>query len=354
MNFRTDFFGRVLSEKFSSGATPAPEAPSSNNSNAIKALAKDLERLARFGANVLDAHSCFIFVPGQILSEIASETQGIAQDTLYLLGTHSLSTSVINGCSIKNEMGLIGWVARNGRSIHVSPFERDSRVLGVYKEDQQLKSFIGIPVPVILKDGTSISGVVACDSKKAFAFSKLQGKLLEELGEEVGAIVSLHRKAQTSVGGTQTWEQFLKRGYELSETVGQNSIEVLRVRISNYQSLENVMGTGGAVQFVEQIFRLIGQSLPPHYPIYRGPLGEVLMIVDNMMANVYENKILAIASHTAIKGRKAEIEFRSRGFNGRVEKVFNLEKLVFETAFDAPEPAPTENPFLAKKIVSFR
>jgi hypothetical protein len=102
--------------------------------------------------------------------------------------------------------GLIGWVAKHNRSIHVSPFERDSRTLGIYSEDQQLKSFIGIPVnlgagnpsggassPSAGGEESANVGVIACDSKKSFAFSKLQGKLLEDLAAEVSNTVRLIR-----------------------------------------------------------------------------------------------------------------------------------------------------------------
>lgn len=318
-----------------------------NSLDSKSGFVSDLNRLARFGANILDAYSCFILLPTSILAELAGDGAG-SDEILKLVGCHSLSTSVIEGCSIKTELGLIGWVARNSRSIHVSPFERDSRILGVYRDDQSLKSFIGIPVP--LEKKSNICGVVACDSKKAFAFSKLQGKLLEELGAEVGSIVDLHRRNQTGKSTSITWESFMARAQALADTIGYNEVSVLRVKAANYSDLEFKMGSGPAIKFIEQVFRLVGQGVAPHYPIYRSPMGELILVIDSMMSGVYENKLAAIAQHTAVNGLKVQLEFSSASFNARLDKVFMLEKLISSTAFDAnkvEEHAP-------RKVLNFR
>ena len=97
--------------------------------------------------------------------------------TLELAGFHTLSNDIISNCVIPKGDGLIGWVSKHKQAIHVSPFERDSRTLGTYSRDQSLKSFIGIPVQIPV--GSQLQyGVIACDSKKSYAFSETPGQTL--------------------------------------------------------------------------------------------------------------------------------------------------------------------------------
>lgn len=315
------------------------EPPQKNESKDPDPMMADLLRLAKLSANLVEAHSSFIFLPQSLLkacllnaSSNRAHTESGANDLITLVASHSLCPGIIEGCSLSPEMGLIGWVARNHRSIHVSPFERDSRILGVYKDDQQLKSFIGIPVP-LTKYSPNVSGVLACDSKKAFAFTKLQGKILEEVGTEIGAVVSLHLKLNEARSSAPSWESFLNKGDQLIEALGIESTTAMRIRITNSHSIYQKLGTARAIRYFEQMYRLIGQSVPPHYPLYRTPTGEILIMLDNMMNDIYENKIIALSNHTALGGVKANFDFRFRSFDSRRDGQFNLERLISETSF---------------------
>ncbi|MCO6431242.1 MAG: GAF domain-containing protein [Deltaproteobacteria bacterium] len=270
-------------------------------------LRDDLCRLARFGANITDAFGCFILLPHSIVAAPDASGSGSHANTeiLVLAGHHSLSNDVIRGCQIYVGNGLVGWVSKHKRSIHVSPFERDSRTLGFYHTDQQLKSFIGIPIFLEHLDGTSqssaasIAGVVACDSKKSFAFSKLQGKLLEDLSCEISSTLRLAHMLQRNGGQKISWQRFLSRAHQLSDSLGRDSLEVLRVKVNNQSELESQLGSGTCMSLMDQVLRLVEQALPPHFPCFRTPLGELIMIVDNMMTSFLENKILALCSHCA-------------------------------------------------------
>ena len=279
-------------------------------------IRKDLCRLARFGANISDSYSCFIFLPEAISSLIADKRNDFGSGTrisevskkLEMLGGHSLSNAVIPNCKITCESGLIGWVAKHGRSIHVSPFEHDSRTLGVYSVDQLLKSFIGIPVNLDFlppsargsADGP-LSGVIACDSKKTFAFSKLQGKLLEDLSSEVANTVKLMLQVVRHTAAESSWQDFISRAEEFSRTLGPHCVEVLRLRTTNLPQVETAVGTEQAMALFEQVCRLIQQSIPPHLPSFRLPQGELILVVDSMMTAFYENKIRAICAHSSLK-----------------------------------------------------
>lgn len=303
-------------------------------------MRRDLARLARFGANIVDAHSCFVLVPSAILNQFSdtvrlgspSVAESYRADVLEIGGMHSLSNDVLPGALIPRESGLIGWVAKHARSIHVSPFEHDSRTLGVYSVDQHLKSFIGIPVLFQLSSEQPLCGVIACDSKKAFAFSKLQGKLLEEFSHEVSRLVCLAHSQTRSSQHEQTWEGFLHRAYQLSEALGMNSIEVMRLRPSNFDELERAVGSAHAVDAALQIERLIQQALPPHFPLLKLPNGDIIIVVDNMMTSFYETKIAAVCGHVALGNHRLNFEFSKRSWKDKSSRSASLESMIAETA----------------------
>ncbi|NDC39297.1 MAG: GAF domain-containing protein, partial [Proteobacteria bacterium] len=206
------------------------------------------------------------------------------------------------------DAGLIGWVAKHGRSIHVSPFDRSSATLGVYTTDQELKSFIGVPVQIETQPESY--GVIACDSKKSFAFSKLQGKLLEELAEQVSCVV--HRaieKLSPSDGEPLSWEAFLRSGAHLLEAVGADSLQLMRVKTLNVLELEKSIGIGGTLRLLSQVVRLIQQTLPPGTPISRLANGDILLAVDNMMVSFYESRFEALAAHCREHGHRALLSY---------------------------------------------
>jgi hypothetical protein len=248
-----------------------------------------------------------------------------------------LSSEVFKECVLPRGSGLIGWVAKHNRSIHVSPFERDSRTLGVYSADQQLKSFIGIPIRL---DGVAsgseepLVGVVACDSKKAFAFSKVQGKLLEDLAAEIARQAELADRCERQGSYAISWEAFLLRGEELVQALGGSAIEVLRVRQTNFSGMERALGLAQTIQTVEQTVRLIQQALPPHFPLFRLPCGEMLIVVDNMMTSFYEGKIRAICGHVGVGHRQRvspEFEFVRSSVRRRRGEPLSLTQLIGET-----------------------
>lgn len=270
---------------------------------------RDLCRLARFGANITDAHSCFILLPEHIGSNAA--TAG-PEHCLQLFGYHSLSTEVVAEARVPKESGLVGWVAAHQRSIHVSPFERDSRTLGLYTADQGLKSFIGIPVA--LSDNADQIGVVACDSKKSFAFSKLQGKLLEDLGREVSNTVQLILRVHDPMNNWLSWELFELRCEELARELGRSSVEFMRVRHTNFDELEAELGVSACLKMNERFQRLVAQALPPQTPMTLFPNGDIMIALDNMMSKLYEGRIEALASHLTTEGPPLKLEIMFSGY----------------------------------------
>lgn len=320
-------------------------------------LERDLHRLAGFGLNITDAHSCFIFVPPQILStdfeaplsEPQKELSYRSGSTPHLensqfievAGVSTLSQEIIEHCKIFLDSGLIGWVAKHGRSIHVSPFEHDSRTLGVYSADQQLKSFLGIPISLSEPDTSgrsALTGVIACDSKKSFAFSKLQGKLLEDLAREVANTVALHQRTQETTARQPTWDAFLESACTLGHSLGVLSLEIMRIRQIGFENLEMTIGTMKAIDLTRQAHRLIQQALPPLYPSLVLPNGDMVIALDTMMSSLIENKVRALCGHLSGDGAAIEFEFIKNPIRKRKERSVHLDTLVAETA---PRPIKT-------------
>jgi hypothetical protein len=296
--------------------------------------------MARFGANISDAHSCFIFLPARcfgLSDSIAGGRSSAGEELLEMVGSHSLSSDVIRDYRLPCETGLIGWVARHKRSIHVSPFEHDSRTLGIYAEDHNLKSFIGIPVPLEFMNGHENSpvGVIACDSKKSYAFSKLQGKLLADLASEVSNTIRLTLFSEGGLlkGGKElSWPAFIKKSKQLMEALGPDSIEIIRLKIQNFDQLEFDVGTEQSGVLVDQLFRLMQQALPPHFPMMRLPNGDVVLAVDNMMTSYFENKIRSLSEHLGAPSRRPVFEFVKRSFRDKVNRSTSMERMVAETS----------------------
>ena len=292
-------------------------------------LREDLCRMAKFGANLADAHSCFIFLPTESLTEIAKPEK----DALMLVGFHSLSSNVIENRVIPGGYGLIGWVSKNHRSIHVSPFERDSRTLGVYGGDQELKSFIGIPITLPSVDGLERghSGVIACDSKKAYAFSKLQGKLLENLALEISNLLELHDRIAMSEAVNSSWESFKSHALQLAKALGPQAVEVLRLQPANFEAIEGLIGMERATCIFDQICRLIRQTLPPHFPMFRSASGDIIIMLDNMMTSFFANKIEALCRHLSGRGERLLFSVTRASFTQRKSDALDLEQLVADT-----------------------
>ncbi len=143
-------------------------------------LSQHLSQLAALIANISEAYTVSIFLADS------------AQRTLHLGGFHTLSRDFIADAHIAFGCGLIGWTAENAVRISVCPFEHDARTLLCYSKDQDLKSFIAVP---ILGKSNELLGVISCDSKKNYAFAKLTEKILVDCALQAATLITLSRKA---------------------------------------------------------------------------------------------------------------------------------------------------------------
>ena len=140
------------------------------------------DQLVGLIANITESYTVIIF-------EANNKTK-----SLKPFASHSLSRELIDDVEIGFGSGLVGWTAENKVRISVCPFERDATTLQYYSCDQTLKSFIAVPV-MDARNPEVLVGVIACDSKKSYAYSKMAEKVLLDCAEQASSLFELFNRA---------------------------------------------------------------------------------------------------------------------------------------------------------------
>jgi diguanylate cyclase (GGDEF)-like protein len=144
-----------------------------------QSLDEETVRAVKLVANVMDAFTSVLF--------IIDDKKG---DVLRLRAFQSLCGSVIEDAQFPIGAGLVGWVAKTGKSTQTSHFKGDSSTLGYYRQDEDIKSFAASP----LFDGDRVMGVLCVDSKKSYVFTEKMGKILDEFAETLTGIITNGRR----------------------------------------------------------------------------------------------------------------------------------------------------------------
>jgi len=140
---------------------------------------QNLTALAELVANLTESYTSSIFLLDQ------------EKEELVLAGAHTLSRDFIEDARIPFGCGLIAWAAESKLPTSSYPFERDAKTLQIYSKDQGLKCFIAVPI----KDHTEqVLGVIACDSKKSYSFTKATEKLISECARQAATLIELHQR----------------------------------------------------------------------------------------------------------------------------------------------------------------
>jgi len=203
-------------------------------------------------------------------------------------------------CRIQVGSGLLGWVADQGRPIHLSSFDVGTSTLGLYVNNEAVKSLVAVPITMASNADAGVreaSGVLMCDSLRPDGFSNSHVKLLEQLANHTSRLVrwvsSLAEVAQLDT----SWEIFNQKTHQLGDAIGASSIEILRMRIESSSELVQAGGVSAMIQLAEQFTRLAQQALPPHFPLVRIPNGDILVAVDSMMSVFFQHKLQTLAHH---------------------------------------------------------
>ncbi len=120
-----------------------------------------LDHHVRMVANVYDAHTAALFI------------RSAHSSVMELVARESLSRRIIPGCVIEPGQGLLGWVAKERRRLHVTRFDRDTRTLGIYAADVKIKALLAAPLP-------KGRGVLMVDSRNRHAFPEKKQKILDD------------------------------------------------------------------------------------------------------------------------------------------------------------------------------
>ena len=133
-----------------------------------------LENHIKMVANVYDAHTAALFI------------QQPHSNILELVAKESLSRQIVPDCIIRPGEGLLGWVARENRRLHITRFDRDTRTLGIYAKDVDIKALLAAPLP----EGR---GVLMVDSRNRHAFPEKKQKILEDFAAVARDLWNVHK-----------------------------------------------------------------------------------------------------------------------------------------------------------------
>ena len=127
-----------------------------------------LQHLIELIGNVTDAHTVALFT---------METGG---KTLAMREHFSLSNNLDPGAKIPVGKGPIGVTAQTRKSQLIENFDQNTRFLGFYKKNEELKNFISLPVIY----GNQVA-VLVVDSKERYQFSIKLQKILADFTQQI-------------------------------------------------------------------------------------------------------------------------------------------------------------------------
>lgn len=131
--------------------------------------------------------------------------------SLTLQAYYSLSKNVIPNVEFGYGDGMVGWVAKNNKPVIVNQFDRDTTTLQFYSADEDIKSFMAVPLP-------SGKGVLSIDSKHKYIFTEKSQKLLLGFADLIAY--------QLGVSALQTKERLYDRILDLhfqADRIGQQA-----------------------------------------------------------------------------------------------------------------------------------
>ena len=119
--------------------------------------------------NNLDGFSVVLFV---------ADREGLP---LRLRAYQSLSPHIDPGAVIQPGAGLMGWAYKTGRMVNVDQVSFGSERLLFYTRDEEIKSFMAVPLP-------EMAAVVAIDSKKRYIFTEKSSKIFMQFNQSLARI----------------------------------------------------------------------------------------------------------------------------------------------------------------------
>jgi len=137
---------------------------------------RQLDDITVLLSNCLDAYTSAVFIWDD------------RSKLLTLRAFHSLSKHLISKVQFSPEDGgLVGWVAKNNQPLTVDHFDRDSRILPYYGSEENIKTFLAVPLH-------GRRGVICVDSKRQYVFTNKDQKLLSGFATVAANALSAERE----------------------------------------------------------------------------------------------------------------------------------------------------------------
>lgn len=216
--------------------------PSFSHLQVDMSVDRQLDNIAALLSNCLDAFTAAVFIWDD------------RSKVLILRAFHSLSKHIIPNAQFSLEDGgLVGWVAKNNQPLTVDHFDRDTKILPYYRSDENIKSFLAIPLE-------KPRGVLCVDSKRQYVFTNKDQKLLSGfatvVGNALGAeresihhlrqrqLLSLWRRADALPADTDDPVPYLTRLLDSACPYLQADVGLVAVPIKEGQFLQAVAASG--------------------------------------------------------------------------------------------------------------
>lgn len=284
-------------------------------------LNNTLQKIAGLIAKITSSHSTFIFLP-QKQDNFQKKDVNLLELKAYSSQEKDFNTKI----TVDTNSSIIGYVARHKKAIHISPFDRDSKHIGIYYTDKKLKSILVLPI--ILDNLQDEVGVLFCDSDKTFAFSNLQCSILNSFTEQIATLCKLSDLIKPTAKKND-WNTFIKKSENIIKLLTPNCVDILRVKLKNLEETEARVGTGKIIAITEAIERLVFQCIPPESTTFKLPSGDMIILLDNMMTAHIENKILSIVRRISSSQKiEIDLEFTKRSCKALKHYGFKLEDLI--------------------------
>jgi diguanylate cyclase (GGDEF)-like protein len=165
---------------------------------------QELDNLIKLVSNVTDAHTSALFW----LDE--------EQNRLQLKAVYSLSEHLSPGVNIEPGSGLIGWVAKNAKPVNVGKFNHDPKTLQYYTTEENIKSFVAVPV---MNNGRLV-GVLSADSKRNYLFDNKHQKILNGFAQQFYQLI----ERQQQFGEAEKQAERYERLYQICSRVATSSL----------------------------------------------------------------------------------------------------------------------------------